>query len=259
MLSDSKCSREHAIIRIVNGAASVEDLKSQNGILVNGAPAASAFLNSGSKIQIGSTVLEFYIVSQLQSQESTGPSSLGLSPKKKNKSKKTFYIILGTVVALFLYLLNNPTNDIAEEFKGSSIDEEIESSIQRQEALLKSQNQTGIASRQYLDAHASYMKGLRDYREGYYKSAFVSFNAALAIYPNHQLARRYIRLAQNKLDEQIQLLMNEGNRAMEENKYHIAQSAFKNVLILVGDPQSKIFKEAKEKMNECNLLLRESF
>lgn len=251
-----KCSREHALIRITGPSAIVEDLGSQNGILVDGEKTTKGFLRSGSKIQIGTTVLVF---KRIQSVQTTVYKDSFSSPAKKPQNKVIFYGIIAAVILVAALLMNNSSKSDKIVAENLSIDAEIEASKKRQEQLLKSQTQDGLASRQYLDAQASYMKGLRDYREGYYKSAYISFNAAISIYPDHKLARRYLRLAQNKLDEQIQALMNEGNKAMEENKYQLAQSAFRNVMILVGDPESKIYKEAMEKLNESNLLLRESF
>ncbi len=257
MLSDVKCSREHAVIRITQNSASVEDLGSQNGIIVDGEKTTRSFLRNGSKIQIGTTVLAFKRIQSIQT--TVYKDSFSSKSSSGDQSKKLrFYIIVASVIILGIWLSTSENSSLTPEPK-LSIDQETEASIKRQEELIKRQAEDGLASRQYLDAQASFMKGLRDYREAHYKSAYISFNAALSIYPNHKLARRYLRLAQNKLDEQIQALINEGNKAMEENKYQMAQSAFKNAMILIGDPESKIYKEAKEKLNECNLLLRESF
>src|SRR5690606_35444404 len=178
--------------------------------------------------------------------------------RKSDSGKMRFYAILGTVVLVAVFLLssNEPKPIIAD---APSIDQEIELSKQRQDTLIKEQLKSGNASRQYLDAQASYTKGLRDYREGLYKSAVSSFSAAIAIYPDHPTARRYLRLAQLKLDEQIQFLMQEGTRAMEKNRYQRAKSAFKNAMLLINDPENKVYIEARERYNECVLLLRESF
>lgn len=262
ILHDPRCSREHAVLRITSQAVMIEDRGSSTGISVDGQKGTHAFLSNGSKIVIGSTTFLFKKVIAHSKVPSTKPSygvqgletkASGVDPKKIR-----FYGIVAVVVIIGLLLLSeNEPKKILD--KTSSIDEEIELSKKRQEALMKDQLQSGKASRQYLDAQASYTKGLRDYREGLFKSAVSSFSAALAIYPEHPTARRYLRLAQLKMDEQVQFLMQEGARFMEQNKYQHAKSSYKNVMVLLNDKDNKVYQEALEKYNECVLLLRESF
>lgn len=262
ILHDPRCSREHAVLRITAQAVMIEDRGSSTGVTVDGQKGSRAFLSNGSKIVIGSTTFLFKKVVASprfpSTKESYGvqgsvPKTNGVDPKKIK-----FYGILAGVVVVGLFLLSeNETKKVTD--KPTTIDDEIELSKQRQEALMKAQLQSGKASRQYLDAQASYTKGLRDYREGLYKSAVTSFSAALAIYPEHPTARRYLRLAQLKMDEQVQFLMQEGARFMEQNKYQHAKSSYKNVMIVLNDKDNKVYQEALEKYNECVLLLRESF
>lgn len=264
VLNDPRCSREHAVLKITPQAVLIEDRGSSTGVSVDGQVGSRAFLSNGSKIVIGSTTFLFKkVVSHSRTPSSkdarfgvqgySTPKSSGVDPKKIR-----FYAILSVVViiGLFLFSSNEPQKVID---KTPNIDEEIELSKKRQEALMKEQLQSGKASRQYLDAQASYTKGLRDYREGLFKSAVTSFSAALAIYPEHPTARRYLRLAQLKLDEQVQFLMQEGTRFMDQNKYQHAKASYKNVMVILNDKDNKIYQEALEKYNECVLLLRESF
>ncbi len=264
ILHDPRCSREHAVLKITPQAIFIEDRGSSTGLSVDGQKGSRAFLSHGSKIKIGSTVFVFKKVSSGENSPATQqPSNLSnynLPPKDKKSAdgRLRFYVIVGVVLLGVVLLLNSnsPEPIVPERI---SIDEEIESSKRRQDLLMKEQMRGGKASRQYLDAQASYTKGLRDYREGLYKSAVSAFSAAVAIYPEHPTARRYLRLAQLKLDEQIQFLMQEGTRAMEKNRYQQAKSAFKNAMLLISDPENKVYIEARERYNECVLLLRESF
>lgn len=265
ILHDPRCSREHAVLRITSQAILIEDRGSSTGVLVDGQKSSRAFLSNGSKIVIGSTTFLFKKVTKTPSLRETkpylSPHETPHVPKRKSgvdPNKIRFYGILGVVIliGLFLFSTNTPKK---LEVKTPTIDEEIELSKKRQESLIKDQLQSGKASRQYLDAQAAFTRGLRDYREGLYKSAVISFSAAIAIYPEHPTARRYLKLAQLKLDEQVQFLMNEGTRFMEQNKYQHAKASFKNVMILLNDKDNKVYQEALEKHNECVLLLRESF
>lgn len=262
ILHDPRCSREHAVIKISSQAIFIEDRGSSTGISVDGQRGSRAFLSNGSKIQIGSTVFVFKRMAN-QTPAVTHPAQEVQNYKapqkpKADNGKLKFYAILGSVVLVLAVLLssNDPKPVVVDT---PTIDQEIELSKQRQDALIKDQIKSGKASRQYLDAQASYTKGLRDYREGLYKSAVSSFSAAIAIYPEHPTARRYLRLAQLKLDEQIQFLMQEGTRSMEKNRYQQAKSSFKNAMLLINDPENKVYIEARGRYNECVLLLRESF
>lgn len=261
ILHDPRCSREHAMLKITSQAVLIEDRGSSTGVSVDGQMSSRAFLSNGSKIVIGSTTLIFKKVveaNRIPSKRET-PHSLSKGPSKGTDPKKIrFYAILGIIILVgaFLFTSNPPP---PPPVNTPSVEEEIELSKKRQENLIKDQFQSGKASRQYLDAQAAFTKGIRDYREGLYKSAVISFSAAIAIYPEHPTARRYLKLAQLKLDEQIQFLMNEGTRFMEQNKYQHAKASFKNVMVLINDKENKIYQEALEKHNECVLLLRESF
>ena len=58
-LADQAVSRHHAEIRISDDGASVADLKSTNGTLLNGARVTTAALVDGDELRVGETVLVF--------------------------------------------------------------------------------------------------------------------------------------------------------------------------------------------------------
>jgi hypothetical protein len=53
--------------------------------------------------------------------------------------------------------------------------------------------------------------------------------------------------------------MYEARRYMDQNKYEMAKSAYKNVMIMVNDPNDKTYQEAKERYEELELLLSGKF
>src|SRR5947208_2025582 len=58
VLTDGKASRRHAALRVLpDGRATLYDLGSSNGTLVNGRPIQSTLLQGGEQIQIGDTVI----------------------------------------------------------------------------------------------------------------------------------------------------------------------------------------------------------
>jgi DNA-binding NtrC family response regulator len=50
-------SRRHAVVRLADGALTIEDLQSRNGVLVNGARAVSARLKAGDEVRLGPVAL----------------------------------------------------------------------------------------------------------------------------------------------------------------------------------------------------------
>ena len=50
-------SRRHAVVRLADGALTIEDLQSRNGVLVNGARAVSARLVAGDEVRLGPVAL----------------------------------------------------------------------------------------------------------------------------------------------------------------------------------------------------------
>ena len=58
-IPDNRVSRIHAEIRLWNGDCVIKDLKSRNGILINGEHVDIAILNPGDTIRIGGT--DFHI------------------------------------------------------------------------------------------------------------------------------------------------------------------------------------------------------
>jgi pSer/pThr/pTyr-binding forkhead associated (FHA) protein len=59
MLADERVSRRHCEIRYWDGSFVIKNLKSQNGITVNGERIEIAVLKPGDMIKVGSTVLTF--------------------------------------------------------------------------------------------------------------------------------------------------------------------------------------------------------
>lgn len=265
ILTDPKCSRLHAIINITESTIIIENLSTNATVEVNGAKSAKAFLNPGSTITMGNTLIRFEEMSALPAKV-TGPISLaprtstsGLG-RQSPKSKLPFYIILSTVIIGGAWLYSQDENKGAgtQILTDADIDQHIDDSKRRQEDLIRQQVVSKKNTGQYQEANAAYLKGLRDYREGYYSRALQSFGAAIAIFPEHELAQHYYNLSKKRHDELVQFTFNEAQRFMEQNKYREAQSSYQNVMILINDPTNKIYQEAKEKFNEVGLIIRSS-
>jgi hypothetical protein len=96
------------------------------------------------------------------------------------------------------------------------------------------------------------VRGFRDYRKGQYERSMVSFQACLALNPEHVLCNRYIRLSQRKFDELVQNQVVLGRKYRDQNQYQACRASFRNVMVMVKDANSKIYQEAKANYDACN-------
>ncbi len=263
VLTDPKVSRNHALLEYNNNGLIVQNLSTSNKLLLNGQEVNQAFVSFGSVIQIGLTQIEV----QEARQEFQAPSDdvYGAFPDtpKAKKNKTFFYLVLG-ILLLFGFLLSNESNVLEEEEEEVFRDEEVISqeiidSEKRIQDLIQEQQVAGKNTKQYQDAQSAYLKGFRDYREGNYPRAISSFQAALALYPKHVLAAKYLTVSLRKLGEAVQFSMYEGKQSMEKGQYRQARAAFQNVMVLLKDPTNPTFREAKARANECDILLEGAY
>ena len=201
-------------------------------------------------------------VSKIQPQDQIPPSyqqntSMPRMQSNPNSGRIRFYGIIAVValVGYFLFGQNSQKNteDKLKVRSSAEITKDLESSESNMENLQRIRQETGKNSEQYKNAQQNYVKGFRDYRQGQYSRAMQSFQAAISIYPNHVLARKYYKLAQIKFGEQVQFNMMQGRRYRSKGNYRLCKSAFEKVIIMVKDPNDPIFKEAKQLLSECQL------
>jgi hypothetical protein len=265
-LNDPRCSRHHAVIEAVNGEVVLKDLGSQNGIIVNNQPHRTIKLKAGDVFVLGDT--HFQIQDSLGSVPAAKTHAAASSPESlnvPNTETKRSPLLFGAIALIGLVVLLLVFSGGTSKPKDSGIRSEdqvqadIDATQRRKEEIARMKRDEGQFSQQYLESQAAYIQGFRDYREGNYGRANQSFTAALALYPNHELAARYKKLSERKLDELVQYSMFEARRYMEQNKYELAKSAYKNIMVLLNDPNNKTYLEAKEKHEELELLLSGKF
>ncbi len=173
-------------------------------------------------------------------------------------NRVVFYLVVGLIAVGFWLMLSGNKKKIEETPLGSS-PEEIDSRMQdyerRKENFVKVQEKEGTRNAQWKDAQALYLQGFRDYKKGQYSRAIEAFRGALSIFPNHQLAARYLTLARRKLDEVIQYNMKRGREYREKLMYAKCAGHFNVAMTLINDPGNATYKEAKTAAEECNLYL----
>jgi len=274
VLNDNRCSRHHCLITIQNGQIFAQDVGSKSGIYLNGNKFNEVMIPVNQQFQIGDTLLSLKLSGQetqnpVQTKQSTsvrasysgpvlgGAAAPAARPLKNSKS--VFYGLVGLVFILFLWVITQGPKSSQKDYglrTQQQIEEDIQNTQKRKDEIFRQKMAQGVFNTQASEAQASYIQGFRDFREGNYNRAIQSFTAALALNPDHQLAQKYKRLAEKKLDELIQFAMLEGKRYYDQNKFELARAAYRNVLINLNDPNNKVYQEAKARLQEVELLLK---
>lgn len=191
----------------------------------------------------------------------SGPRSR--SKTGNDNGKLRFYLIVGVVLALVVWLLNSSPSEKKEEPGIRTVEEiqkDIEGSEKRQEDIAKRRTFKSEDERtRFEEANRHYLEGFRDYQKGQYTRAMRSFETARAIDPNHELARRYYRLAEKQRDEMIAMLILEGRRYKEKQMYARCSAALEKVLFAIMNKDDLKYKEAEALKNECDLMVDEKF
>ncbi len=290
---DKKCSRQHAVIKNKNSEFFISNLSENKPLVVNGKSVTSINLKNGDKIVCGSTQIVFnqnesvvgkssYSIVDLshevqnhyknqseQVQIENYPNKPPSSVKKKKKVRKMknstpssgrvrFYVILGVVGFIFWIILNSDNQEKKTQLElrtTEQIAEEQEQSKKIQKDYINSIREKGKLDHNFIEAQTHYLTGFRDYQKGQYSRAIQSFQAALAIYPNHQLAYRYLTLSKKRFDEMVQFNMIQGRRYRQKNYYRRCMSSFENVMTMLRDPREATYKEAQQLFNECSTML----
>ncbi len=252
-LSDMKVSRKHAIVNVTEeNNVTIKKISPSNKIIVNGVDTGYAILEPDSTIKLGQTNLKF--INRYIPNKKSNTSDYSTKPK----SSSTFYISLFLIISGAIYFIisesyKDKSNPIAKTEVNVG---ELASINEKTTDHYRSLEQTGKNTLEYKEAQALYIQGFRDYREQNFVRAIDYFNGALALFPNHILAKRYLTQSRTKLDYLIQSALSEANDYYEKRQYNRAISGYKHILILVGDKNSVLLKEVKARLEEAQLLLK---
>lgn len=286
IVNDPKCSRKHAKVELTSHGFEIQSLSSSNALKVNGESVQSTVLEDGDVIGIGDTELQFNVVlgvppvvardrrSPLQivpantaqpvsPYDYTKPAPNTPRPKARGGSNKgRFYLYGGVLLVVAFLFTGSPLKKkkVIPIRTQEQIDQDIESARKLQEAaeeLRRKSNQN--PSFEMRQAQENYVKGFRDFRKGQYERALESFQACLSLAPDHVLCNLYLRLSQRKFDELIQYQMVLGRQYRDQEQYRPCRAAFRNVMVMVRNPSSTLYKEAKANFDACNSFVEGNF
>lgn len=248
---DKRVSRQHVQIYInEKNELIIKNTSERNKLKRNNKDINAARLKHKDIIVLGHTVFTIFIESP-QTQKSS-------SSRKKKKSSGGFglnpirlIIIIVAIGGIYLGLSpKKDKNQIDTDREPTSI-----SSEKGEERTLPEVPKVKYS----LESRAAFVQGFRDFKKGQYESSLAHFQNCLALDPSHTLCTRYISLARKKIEELIQYNMITGRKYLDQKQYQACSSTFENAMILIGDPSSNLYREAKENNKFCESMKKESF
>lgn len=146
------------------------------------------------------------------------------------------------------------TNQISAELTKSN---QVVDDYVKEKKLLED----GRMDRIYESAQSYYIKGFRDYRQGQYSRAIVSFQAALSFDPGHVLSKKYLLQSVKKHSEVVQFNLDQAKRYREKSNYRLCKSSAKQVIVMAlrKDQTDPMYKEGKKIFDECDILSKGRF
>ncbi len=224
--ADMKASREHAEVYRKIDVPWIKKISAKNQITVDNKDVDESALISGSLVQIGDTeiLVTFDDVPLSPTPVKKAPVNLvrqevasfpqTFSPPKSRppsqrprsreisppKNKTNFYILVVVVLAGAYWLFSDSPAKKKDRLKirtTEQIQKEMDQAKLALDGIQKIKGKT--QGPDYQTAQAYYLKGFRDYRLGQFSRALQSFQAALSIYPDHVLAKKYKILAEMTL------------------------------------------------------------
>ena len=259
IVNDPKCSRKHVTIVVTPQGVRATSLSETNPFLLNGKETHAAQLQNGDVLTLGDTEVQFNFTTANPKAEMTvarprAPHAPSARSARKNQISISPRVFLYALVGLvFLWLLTG------ENKKAKTVDLRTEQQIQADiEAANKLKEIADAQAAHKLDeslngrqAQENYVRGFRDYKKGQFERSLVHFQACLALNPEHALCNRYMRLAQRRFNELIQYELVLGRKYRDQNQYRACMAAFRNILFMVKDANSSVFKEAKVNFDAC--------
>lgn len=275
VIHDNRSSRRHARLELRGSDYWIVDLGSQNGVLLNGQVTRQAALKSGDILRFGDTDYRFGSPSQMTVLGSSPPvpqpspaldrpmnpmpsmdgTSIGRMPQRKTGSG--LFLVIGVIAAAAYFIFGTSAGKRLGLILKSddAVDSQIETITQANEKTEQEIARKGKDTQQYTEAQAFYMRGFREFREGNYGRAIQNFEAALALYPNHPLAKRYLDRSRLKLNELVTTALERGERDFGNQKYQKAYNEYRTVILLTNDGNNKSYQMAKKRMESIELIL----
>ena len=271
---DPYCSRKHALIS--------KDPHSSNYTVSRIARSANLYvgkktvedklpLKNGSLITVGQTQFkleilkkaELAVVPQKNNQLNKIPSPVSSPSENKKPPLLRWVIIIAVVGAGFFLLTDSPKTTNQEKEKTrlrleQDMEDEIQSINQMKEKIIEEKKEIGSTS--FKNAQQAYLKGIRDFRKGFFGRAKENFRVCKTLYPQHKLCGGYLKKSQIKYEQLAQRHLVLGKQYREKKQYRQCVSSFTNVMTMMSyNNNHPLFKEAQTNLSFCKLALKDSY
>jgi len=175
---------------------------------------------------------------------------------------RNFFILLAVaalaISAIFWGKSHSSGNKKDSVKDDMAMEEEIQDMTQTNQKRQEEIMAKGKDTQQYAEAQAFYLRGFREFEDGNYGRAVQNFEAALALYPDHPLAKRYLERSRLKNNELVTQALERGEKDFELERYTNAFNEYRTVLLLTNDPNNKNFQLAQQRIEAINLILMNS-
>lgn len=158
----------------------------------------------------------------------------------ESPSKTKFYIIIGLVLAVGLYLGLSDSGSGARKAKKSTLkysDEialklnsaETAENLRKQEAQLKIKQ-----SSSFMRAEENFNKGMRAFQLNDFSSAIDYFQLTLVSQPEHILAKRYLFLSRVRFDEILKAKIELGQSYFQSHNFKLCMAMYQQVMDMLA-------------------------
>ena len=246
---DAQSSREHAELSKVGPTYIITDLKSNNGVVVNGQKIKQTRLKSRDRIIIGKTVYKYEIINIREEKLSVinpGEDQTGAPEiKEEGKKKSKAIVVLVAIAAAMFFLFEEEGTDTNKPKKKQL----IRSNGQTREIKKVKESKQEKEVKKRLDTIMQ--KGIRELREGNYYRAISEFSLALIIDPQNSRGLAYKRKAKDLQDKEISSYFDQASRDIENyNNYQAIKNYCQVIKILEDFPEDDRRKSAEESLAE---------
>ncbi|MEI6079991.1 MAG: FHA domain-containing protein [bacterium] len=279
VITDPSVSRNHAELIKAEGGYILKDLKSSNGVFVNGKKVADHYLASGDVFTIGNHAYRYMELESMPvnyasqsrmdgtipgiSSSSSGEVIVPGSVSSGGANKKRFmlYGVVGFVLIIMIAVLSMGGED-KDKKKADAQKAKTEGTVSDTgktiEEMEKEEPKEPVYATKVSDdmreffnkANEFYFEGKREMRMENYARALESFKKAVTFYPNHAKSNFYIKMLNEKIKAESEKQMKIGKEMMSQYRYDDAIRCFNEVMNLnVREPNSNLFKEAEKMKN----------
>ena len=273
---DPYCSRKHALIskdphssyytvsRIAHSANLYVGKKSVKDKLP---------LKNGNIVTVGQTQFKLEILkkaelaivsSQKNHPNIPHPTPIPSQSNRPSSPNLLRWVIIAVILGVgFLLLTNSPekSEQTKEQTKlrlEQDMEDDMQAIHQMRDKVVEEKKEASSAA--FKNAQQAYLKGIRDFRKGFFGRAKENFRVCKTLYPQHKLCGGYLQKSQIKYEQLAQRHLVLGKQYREKKQYRQCAFSFTTVMTMMSyNNNHPLFKEAKTNLSFCKLSLKENY